>query len=206
VSDELRIRWAPKLRTDRLVCLYESDAKGMLDAELVDEVGWRLWERLADVVRVTRGLVRCPSCGTEFNARRHLGDPPDAVSSCPGCSWQVTAGDWHGSWEHRDLNGHCPDFEYFVTKFPTASTPKARMMLIDRVVHALHDSARDDLSGNFAARNFLEGSRPRIVALLDELAYGPGSTIAQGARNRWGTARDQYRVGAGREPRSLTDS
>jgi hypothetical protein len=47
VRDELRIRWAPKLRTDRLVRLYESDAKGMLDAELVDEVGWRLWERLA---------------------------------------------------------------------------------------------------------------------------------------------------------------
>jgi hypothetical protein len=67
------------------------------------------------------------------------------------------------------------------------------MLLIDAVVHALHVASRDDLPGNFAARNFLEGSRPKIVALLDELACGPGSNVAERARARWQAARDHYR-------------
>jgi hypothetical protein len=67
------------------------------------------------------------------------------------------------------------------------------MLLIDEVVHALHVASRDDAPGNFAARNFLEGSRPKIVALLEELAYGPGSHIADGARARWQGAQQHYR-------------
>ncbi|HZU71912.1 MAG TPA: hypothetical protein VE990_04000 [Acidimicrobiales bacterium] len=43
----LRIRWAPNLRTDRVVALCEANAAGLLDDALMDEVGWRLWERLA---------------------------------------------------------------------------------------------------------------------------------------------------------------
>jgi hypothetical protein len=41
-----------------------------------------------------------------------------------------------------------------------------------------------DIDDNFAARNFLEGSRPRIVALLEELAHGSGSHFAEVARER----------------------
>jgi hypothetical protein len=67
------------------------------------------------------------------------------------------------------------------------------MLLVDTVVHALHFASRRDMPGNFAARNFLEGSRPKIVALLDELADGPGSHIADAARERWTAARDRYR-------------
>jgi hypothetical protein len=72
------------------------------------------------------------------------------------------------------------------------------MLLIDAVVHALHVSSRDDLPGNFAARNFIEGSRPKVIALLDELAYGSGSHVAEGARARWAMAREAYRHHYGR--------
>ena len=195
MTSDLRIRWAPKLRADRLIRLYESDARGLLDAELVDDVGWRLWERLSDVIRVSHGRVRCPGCTTEFQAMRP-GDPPDVTSSCPECGWEVTADDYHRSWEHQDLNGHCDEFARFVAVYPTAPTPRARMLLIDGVVHTLHVASRSDLPGNFAARNFLEGSRPKIVALLEELASGPGSTIAARARTRWEAARATYRAGA----------
>jgi len=47
VDSGLRIRWAPNLRTDRVVALCEANAAGLLDDALMDEVGWRLWERLA---------------------------------------------------------------------------------------------------------------------------------------------------------------
>lgn len=185
------IRWAPMLRTDRLIRLYESDAAGMLDAELVDDVGWRLWERLADVQRVNRGDLRCPACGTEFHVR-DPGVSPERSASCPGCGWTVTVAEYSATCRKRDLHGSCPAYAEFVERFPAAATPAARMMLIDGVVHALHVSTKGE-DGNFAARNFIEGSRPKVVALLEELANGPGSTVAAGARQRWEDARRRYR-------------
>src|SRR5205807_4926511 len=138
--------------------LYEANARGLLDDELLDDVGWRLWERLGDVLLVTNGRVRCPSCRAEFQVRGSDNGPDDEVS-CPGCDWAVTPRAWHKSWEHRDLNGRCAEFERFVEVWPSARTVRDRMLLIDAAVHALHVSTRADAPGNFAARNFLEGSR-----------------------------------------------
>ena len=197
VSLELRIRWAPMQPSGKLVRLYEQNAAGLVDDELVDDVGWRLWERLSDVLRVTGGRVRCPGCGAEFQVRGP-GRGVDEAVPCPSGDWSVTPGAWHKSWEHRDLNGNCPEFPRFVDAWPRARTTRDRMLLIDAAVHALHVSSRDDLSGNFAARNFLEGSRSKVVALLDELAYGPGSHVAEGARARWTGAREAYRTAFGR--------
>jgi len=193
VTTEPRIRWAPRVRTDHLIALYESNASGLLDADLVDEIGWRLWDRLCDVIRVSSGKVRCPVCQSEFQVRVPA-ESPDTIKTCPACGWRVTAREWHKSWEHQGLNGNCAEFEHFVRSYPAATTSSQRMILIDAAVHALHVSVRDDLPGNFAARNFLEGSRPKIVALLEELADGPGSAIAEGARQRWEDARKRYRA------------
>lgn len=192
MPDDRRIRWAAPLPAGKLVRLYEGNAVGVIDDDLLDDVGWRLWERLSDVGRVSSGAVRCPDCGTTFQVRSPNREVDDTVT-CPQGDWSVTPRAWHQSWEHRDLNGHCPEFQRFVDRWPTARTTRDRMLLIDAVVHALHVSSRDDMSGNFAARNFIEGSRPKVVALLDELAYGPGSHIAEAARLRWTAARDEYR-------------
>lgn len=99
------------------------------------------------------------------------------------------------SWEHQDLNGNCPDFERFVAAYPQTGNVRDRMILIDGVVHALHLTAKGDVS-NFAARNFIEGSRPKIVALLEELASGDGAAVAEGARQRWEDAHRRYRSGS----------
>ena len=177
----------------KLIRLYEADAAGLLDDELLDDVGWRIWERLQDVLLVTAGKVRCPSCSTQFVVRTRERATDDLVSCPGGCGWSVTPGDWHKSWEHRDLNGRCAEFERFVAAWPAARSTSDRMLVIDTVVHALHESSRPDAPGNFAARNFLEGSRPKIVALLDELAEGPGSNVAAAARERYEVARQHYR-------------
>jgi hypothetical protein len=180
------------LPAGKLIRLYEANAAGLLDDELLDDVGWRLWERLSDVVRVTNGRVRCPGCEAEFLVRSPDRGRDDVVP-CPGCDWTITDRAWHKSWEHRDLNGPCPEFQGYVDKWPTARSARDRMLLIDEVVHALHVASRDDAPGNFAARNFLEGSRPKVVALLEELANGPGSQVAEGARARWQEAQRHYR-------------
>jgi hypothetical protein len=187
---EPRIRWAPKLRTDKLVRLYQTDAAGRRDDELLADVGWSLYSRLCDVQRVVRGEVACPRCQTDFVVRNSNQDL-DTMVSCPSCGWQTTPRQWHKSWEHRGLNGHCPEFEVFVTRWPDVKEPNQQMMLIDRVVHALHVAAHGSI-GNFAARNFLEGKRPRIAAILDQLAYGPASTIETETREQWAVANEIY--------------
>lgn len=93
MSDDRRLRWAPKLRTDRLIRLYEANAAGLLDPQLVDDVGWRLWGRLADVVLVSKGRVRCPDCRKEFQVRI-AGQSNDIPVDCPGCGWSISAKEW----------------------------------------------------------------------------------------------------------------
>ncbi len=179
-----RIRWAPKLRPDKLIRLYEDNAAGMLDEELLDDVAWTLYFRVRDVVRVSSSRVVCPHCTTEFEVRWR-GEDPQTTSTCPTCDWTTTAGTYHRSWEHQDLNGHSDEFAYYLDHFPQARSPQQRMLLIDRLVHALHVAAVEGSVANFAARNFLEGNRPKIAALLDQLAYGSASTVDPAARARW---------------------
>jgi hypothetical protein len=97
---EPRIRWAPKLRADKLVRLYATDAASRRDDELLADVGWSLYSRLCDVRRVVRGEVACPRCQTDFVVRNGNQDL-DTMVSCPSCGWETTR-QWHkwgeGSW------------------------------------------------------------------------------------------------------------
>ena len=197
-GDRLRIRWAPKLRPDKLVRLYESDAAGTLDEELLDDVAWTLYCRVRDVIRVSSSRVVCSRCRTEF-AVRWRGEDPEITSSCPACGWTTTAGEYHRSWEHRDLNGRCADFSLYVERLPHTRSPQERTLLVDRLVHALHVASVDGAIANVAARSFLEGDRPAIAALLDRLASSPSSTTGTEARERWRAT--QQRSLAGRSYR-----
>jgi hypothetical protein len=99
-----RIRWAPKLPVAMIVRLYTSDAQQRRDERLVDDVGWRIFPRCQDVLLVSDSRVLCPGCGADVHVRR-IGEPEDRTARCPSCAWSITAGEYHASFEHRDLNG-----------------------------------------------------------------------------------------------------
>lgn len=167
--------YAPPVPVGWIVRLYRSDAAGLRDDELIEKVGWRLYARCRDVLMVSDSRVACPVCRTEFGVP-WMGEPEDRVSRCPQCGWSITSGAFHASFRHRNLWGlnARAAFADFVARFPLAASPAARMLLIDRLVHAVHTS------GGPAARNLLEGHPRRILALLDELAgaSGPEQTPA----------------------------
>jgi hypothetical protein len=59
--------WAPRLPQRLVARLYETDARGILDEELIDEVGYGLLARVESILTATeasRGRVRCPRCAT----------------------------------------------------------------------------------------------------------------------------------------------
>lgn len=190
-----RITWAPKVAQAPVARLYECDAAGIHDEELLDEVGYALWARASDVALIARGGVRCPVDGTEFN----LGDdiwhqlPADTPAACPTCRWQTTIADWHHSWRKRDLHGSAPFVDVYVAKWPAARTYRDRMLLIDGLLHEIHATG-----GNLVRALIEGGKRNSPHAFLDRLACGPGSTADQQARDRWSGTR----MNRGRRARS----
>src|SRR5512144_2484312 len=80
--------WAPRVPQARIRRLYELDARGIYDAELLDEVGWALRSRCQSfiaAVEAVRGRAVCPACGQIV---RH-GARPDEVLHC-ACGWECT--------------------------------------------------------------------------------------------------------------------
>jgi len=159
------VRWAPKLSVAKIARLYRADAEMRLDDELVDDVGWRLFERCQDVLLVTDSKVMCPDCGTTFDVP-WIGQPAERTSICPKCDWSITSKDYHETFEHRDLHGAGAReaFAEYVLRFPRLRTYAEKMMAIDRLVHAVHKT------GGIAARNLFEGRARVVLATLDTMA------------------------------------
>lgn len=203
-----KIRWAPKVRPERIRRLYERDALGIVDADLIDDVGLALHARCRSIVLVNDGLVTCPRCATVFKVQRTYrerarGEPapdPQHVAPCPtpACSWSTTAGAWWRSWRHRELHAGfgLPPIRDFVDRYPGAPTPQARMLLIDRLLHAFHTNLRVQGPGRPVAVNLIEGNLKQVLALLDGLAYGDHSTPA--LRTTYAAWREQGRRSAAR--------
>ncbi len=165
-----RIRWAPKLPVAMIVRLYTADAQMRRDERFADDVGWRLLARCQDVLLVSDSKIICPDCGTTFEVA-WIGQPEERASGCPECGWSITARGYHASFEHRDLNGvgARQEFATYVSRFPRLTTYADKMLAIDRLVHAVHQT------GGLAARNLFEGRARDVVATLDTLAASPGA-------------------------------
>src|SRR6266568_4488278 len=99
-----RLRFAPKVPVAWIVQLYRRDALQFHDEELVDKIGGRLYARCLDILMVSDGRLACPECQTEFHVP-WIGESPDRVAQCPHCTWSITAGTFHASFEHQDLLG-----------------------------------------------------------------------------------------------------
>ena len=162
-----RPRFAPKVPVAWIVQLYRRDALGIQDTELMDKVGGRLYTRSVDVLAVSDSVLRCPACGTVFEVP-WIGQPADRLSTCPGCGWNISAGAYHASFQHQDLLGSNARgaFERFVEDYPRVRGYAERMLVVDRLIHAVHTS------GNTVVRNLIEGRPRQVLAILDRLATG----------------------------------
>ena len=130
------VRWAPKLRPEKLRRLYELDAQGLADEELIDEVGYTLYSRCESILTVTesfRGRVPCPGCGAVVLREPGTG-PQEEMLCCGHCSWQAMWREYHQSWQNRQLWGRnaAEAFQEFVRRFPAARDSRQKLLLIDQ--------------------------------------------------------------------------
>jgi hypothetical protein len=185
-----RIRWAPRVPMDWLRRLYEQDAAGVVDDELIDKVGYRLYERARDCIVVSenaRGRITCPMC------RAKVDEDDDRFLTCSSCGWSSDYASFHKSWQHMELvsTGIRDFLEEFIAAWDRARTSKQKMLAIDRLIHKWHWenvlAERGGGVGRPAGVNLIEGSRKQVLQFLENLSAGP-------AKERWQTFYDEVRA------------
>ena len=176
-EDKLLPQWAPRISKSKIKRLYELDARGIYDDELLDEVGYALRSRCQSFIsacQAAAGMVSCPVCETQIP---HDWDK-EKMLICPDCNWQLSWGDYFATIQHKQLSGAEPVLELFrtfVDRFPQAKTDQKKMFYIDRLLHGFHWSVKYGPTRPVAI-NLIEGRLGDVILFLDRLSDGPGST------------------------------
>jgi hypothetical protein len=191
------VRWGPRVPQHKIRRLYEANAAGIDDEDLIDEVGITLLVRCRDILTIhaaRQGRVRCPRCQRQHREttierdRGRGGDPRDEVLTCPVCGWTITWGAYAATTKRKQLNpgGAVSAFRAYVDAYEAARTSREKMLAIDRLIHEFHYSLknRPGLPTRPAAVNLIQGRMTAVEAFLDELAYGTGAAPQLRANRR----------------------
>ncbi len=179
--------WAPRLRKSQIQRLYQSCARGLLDDDLVDEVGFCLYSRCISLLEVTsaiRGNPLCPKCG----ASAQIDITPDPFVRCTGCDWICPWVDYQKTYQRKGLfaGGLEPFVKDFVQKFPATRAYAERMVLIDSLIHRFHWESEGVDDGRPGATSLIEGKMKDIMAFLDQLTYGEKTPLEiEQTREEW---------------------
>lgn len=178
-SAAAEVRWAPRVPPHLIRRLYERDAMGIVDHELVDEVGYALLARCESILAATEahyGRVSCPRCAAVVERPGKVTDKTQVIH-CGACGWTTTWGAYHKTYRGKKLFGAnaVSAFRAFVEEFARVSTPQRKMVAVDQMIHAFHGSLATTV-GRPAAANLIEANLRDSVAFLDRLTYGPATT------------------------------
>ena len=189
-------RWARRVEQEKIRRLYETDARGITDEELIDDVGYAMLARCESMMIATRasfGDVMCKGCRAMI---RRAGAGVATVLLCDVCGWTSTWGEYHKSYKRQQLHGGAatPAFEAYIDAWPRARTPRDKLLAIDALVHACHVSLQHGVASRPAAVNVIEGTMGELLRFLNDLAYTERSTAGlEAARQQW---RDSMTEGA----------
>lgn len=176
-------QWAPRITPAEVRGLYDLDAQGIYDEDLIADVGYGLLARCESFIRAneaTAGRARCPNCGAIV--RHHANEKEPLRCSC---GWSLPWSDYFATIQHKQLYGAEPVvalFGDFVERFPRAQTAQQRMVLIDTLLHGFHWYAKTGEPTRPVAVNLIDLRLDDVIAFLDDLTYGDHS--APGARER----------------------
>jgi hypothetical protein len=170
--------WARRVKPHLIRRLYENDAHGLRDPELVDEAGWALLTRCQSFLQADeamRGRARCPACGETVQHTHRSTE----VLRCAACGWECAWKQYAATIQNQQLNGG-PEvialFQSFVERFPQAQGYTAKMLLIDGLIHGFHHYLRSGRTRRPVGVNLIDGDLGFVIEFLDRLAYSPGST------------------------------
>ncbi len=190
--DQSKFHWAAKISQRDIQRLYDSDAKGLLDEDLLEKVMYILHTRICDMFEVRQaqktGRVKCRHCGAAVPQPLWYGGRfKDNPLRCEQCGWETTCGEFTESYKGKDmLPGSRTDlFQEFLERFPSARTPQEKMLLVDWLIHEFH--VQSGVSSRLVAQNVIQGSRQQLIDLLSRLA---STSLGQSAKETWQAKED----------------
>ncbi|MCU0522896.1 MAG: Rho termination factor N-terminal domain-containing protein [Anaerolineae bacterium] len=182
--------WAERVSRRDIRRLYESDAQGMLDVDLLDEVHYGIYARVCDMMEVREaqqtGRVTCRSCRAPLPKPYRMGTRAKSqVLKCESCGWVVTCGEFYDSYTGKSmLPGSVTDlFESYLERFPQARRPAEKLLLIDWLIHQFH--VMQGVAGKPVGQNVIQGTADQVRELIETLAYGPGSAQGLSSPQEW---------------------
>ena len=180
----MEIQWAKRVPQNLIRRLYENDAKNIQDNELADEVGYGLYVRAVDFIKVNRfhttNIINCPSCGSDIHA------DAEKMYFCT-CGWSVSKKEYYLSYKSTQYVGVSvvPFAEKFISDWERAKDNYSeKMRAIDYLIHSFHWELTENPTRP-AAINFVEGRLHEIVELILELAYGNENAVYNEQLERW---------------------
>ena len=182
----MEIKWAKRVNPNLIRRLYESDAQNIQNDELADEVGYGLYARAIDFIKVnkahTLGITDCLSCGSGVCAGN------ENMFTCK-CGWSISKKEYHRTYKGKQYVGISvvPFAEKFISDWEKAKNNyQEKMKAIDYLIHCFHWELNEE-AGNTrpAAINFIEGKIKNIVELILGLAYSNDKKIYNEQMERW---------------------
>ena len=161
--------WPAKVKRQDLRRLYVSDAAGVLDTALLDEVGFTLYARCKESREIydllEQGKVKCRHCGQVLAYSE--------IIICP-CGQRYTYREYRRSYRADNMpRGEASAvFDRFVEDWEKTRTSQEKMRLIDNLVHEFHVASIRGTPNRPVAVNLIQGTKAQVVQLIEELAYG----------------------------------
>jgi len=175
MTDQDKFHWAKKVSRRDIQRLYDSDAQGLLDEDLLDNVMVTIYVRIRDMFEVREaqklGRVKCRSCGAYISQPFIMGGKFKEVGLvCDQCGWETTCGDFYNSYTGKDMlpGSRTELFQEFLERYPSACTPREKMLLLDWLIHEFH--VQSGVSWRLVVMNLIQGSRDQLIELLTSLA------------------------------------
>jgi hypothetical protein len=177
-----KFKWSKKVSRRDLLRLYQGEARGLLDEELLDEIGYMFYIRCVQAKQVKeimeQGQILCVHCGAILNANtvKVIGRPPLPKDNLPincECGYSYTYREYRRSCNAANMPGGRaePIFEQFMQKWPACRDEKQKMLLIDWLVHECHVTLMSGERGRSVCMNLLEGTMKQVSDLILKLAY-----------------------------------
>lgn len=159
--------WCPKVSRNDLMRLYTKEAQGMLDEELLEEIGLTMYVRCKVSKEIynlmEQGKIKCMECGSILSGSGEL--------VC-GCGRKYTCHAYRKAYRENNMPRGAASaiFDQFTADWENAAAPQEKMRLIDNLIHEFHVSEISGMKGRPVGVNLIQGTKPQIVKLICELA------------------------------------
>jgi hypothetical protein len=194
-NDRSEIDWAPRVSLALIRKLYESEARGDADDELINEVGYALLARCQSILEFTEaceGRVMCKRCAKD-GVTTYIDRKNKKVLDCPVCGWHVRWRVYFSESEKADGQLHAGNageaFRRYITRYPQSTTREEKILAIDQLIHEFHwimKAAGDEpVPHKPAAVNLLRGNTYQVLEMLNELTFGSNTSPDLAAARTW---------------------